>query len=64
MKLKRIKEETPNEIYINQTWLLWWPRAATQILQFFKDFMKNKRKSKSKLKVKWNVTAKQRKKND
>ena len=64
MKLKRIKEETPNEIYINQTWLLQWPRAATQILQFFKDLMKNKRKSKSKLKIRWNVNAKERKNND
>ena len=35
-----------------------------KILQFFKDLIKNKRKNKSKLKVKWNVTAKQRKKND
>ena len=36
----------------------------SKFLQFFKDLTKNKRKSKSKLKVKWNVTAKQRKKND
>ena len=35
-----------------------------KILQFFKDLIKNKRKNKLKLKVKWNVTAKQRKKND
>ena len=35
-----------------------------KILQFFKDLMKSKRKNKSKLKVKWNVTAKQKKKND
>lgn len=35
-----------------------------KILQFFKDLIKNKWKNKSKLKVKWNVTAKQRKKND
>ena len=35
-----------------------------KFLQFFKDLIKSKRKNKSKLKVKWNVTAKQRKKND
>ena len=34
-----------------------------KILQFFKDLIKNKRKNKSKLEGKWNVTAKQRKKN-
>ena len=35
-----------------------------KILQFFKDLIKNERKNKSKLKVKWNVTAKQKKDND
>ena len=43
---------------------LWWPRTATQNFTIFKDLIKNKRKNKLKLKVKWNVTAKQRKKND
>ena len=37
---------------------------SPKILQFFSDWIKNKRKNKSKLKGKWNVTAKQRKKND
>ena len=38
MKFKRMKEETPNEIYINQRWLLWWPRAATQNFTIFQRF--------------------------
>ena len=34
-----------------------------KILQFFKDLMKNEREKRVE-RVKWNVTAKQRKKND